>query len=129
MDLKKYFDDNSGVGIFSSSDGKTGQPNAAVYAKPHVMENGQVSFIMRDRLSHSNIRSNPRAHYLFVESGTKSEGLRLHLTMIEESSDEALIEKHARRGKRYGDDETRFLVTFEVIKALQLVGDEEIPLQ
>jgi len=126
MNLARYFDKNTGTGILSTSNHGTGQANGAVYAKPHVMDDGRVAFIMRDRLSHRNLKDNPRAHYLFVENGGKSSGVRLHLEMIEESSDDEHINLYSRRGKRAGDDEKRFLVTFEIVKALKLLGDEEI---
>ena len=126
MNLARYFDKNTGTGIFSTSDDITGQANGAIYAKPHVMDDGRVAFIMRDRLSHRNLKNNPRAHYLFVENGGKSHGVRLHLEMIEESSDDALVDLYSRRSKRDGDDEQRFFVTFEIVKALKLLGDQEI---
>ena len=50
MNLKTYFDETKGLGVLSTADGK-GRVNAAVYARPHMMEDGGLAFIMRDRLS------------------------------------------------------------------------------
>jgi hypothetical protein len=127
MNLDEYFKTHDGTGILSTADG-TGKVNGAVYAKPHILVNRRVAFIMSDRLSHHNLGTNPRAHYLFVENGGKSKGVRLHLDLVEESSDKAVIEKYSRRPRQGEDDEKRFLVTFEIVKARKLLGDEEITL-
>ena len=65
MNLKMYFDETKGMGVLSTSDGD-GHVNAAVYARPHVMEDGKLAFIMQDRLSHHNLQTNPHAAYLFM---------------------------------------------------------------
>jgi hypothetical protein len=128
MNLAAYFSSTEGTGVFSTAD-SSGRTNGAVYAKPHVLENGHVAFIMRDRLSHHNLQSNPKAHYLFVENGGKSRGIRLHLQLVEETDDAATVERYSRRGVSPGDDERRFFVTFSILKALQLLGDREISLE
>lgn len=127
MDLAAYFDSTDGTGIISTAD-SSGRTNGAVYAKPHVLENGHIAFIMRDRLSHHNLMSNPRAHYLFVENNGKSHGIRLHLQMVEETDDAAVVERYSRRSVSPGDGERRFFVTFAIVKALQLLGDKELTL-
>ena len=68
MELKDYFENTKGVGVIATAD-KDGKVNAAVYARPHFLEDGTLAFIMRDRLTHSNIQSNPHAAYLFIENG------------------------------------------------------------
>lgn len=128
MNLDAYFKSHDGIGIFSTADG-TGKANGAVYAKPHIMDSRRVAFIMRDRLSHRNLGTTPRAHYLFVENGTKSKGIRLHLEVVEKSSDKAIIERYSRRTRQGDDGEKRFFVTFEIVKARKLLGDEEITLE
>ena len=54
MTLKDYFTVTDGVGILSTADQK-GVVDAALYSKPHCMEDGTLAFIMRDRLTHANI--------------------------------------------------------------------------
>jgi hypothetical protein len=39
---------------------------------------------MRDRLSHSNLLSNPHAAYLFIEDGPGYKGKRLYMSMVRE---------------------------------------------
>ena len=48
MELNQYFASVKGTGILSTADDK-GIVNAAVYATPHTMEDGVISFIMRER--------------------------------------------------------------------------------
>ncbi|WP_291316787.1 pyridoxamine 5'-phosphate oxidase family protein, partial [Desulfuromonas sp.] len=66
--MKAYFETSSGKGVLSTADGE-GRVDAAIYAKPHVMDDGTLAFIMRDRLTHKNLTENPYAAYLFVEDG------------------------------------------------------------
>ena len=83
---------------------------------------------MRDRLSRANLKENSSAHFLFLEEGTKSRGIRLHLEKIGESADPALIEQYTRRRERSDIGEDRRLVTFTVTKALEILGGDEIEL-
>ncbi len=123
MELKEYFEEKRGTGILATADGE-GRVNAALYSRPHVMEDGSAAFIMADRLSHTNLESNPHAVYLFIEQGGKSAGKRLYLKKEREDKNSPLIEE-LRRKPRYRDDEgkDRFLVFFTVEKILPLIGD------
>jgi putative heme iron utilization protein len=96
MDLKKYFEDARGTGVLSTADGQ-GRVNVAVYARPHVMEDGTLAFIMSDRLSRHNVEQNPNAAYLFLEDKTERAGIRLNLTKVRESEDADLIARLRRR--------------------------------
>jgi len=96
MDLREYFESTEGTGILSTADGE-GRVNAAVYARPHVMEDGTVAFIMAERLTLENLKTNPHAAYLFVEEGEGYWGRRLYLTKLREEQDPELIRKLRRR--------------------------------
>ena len=125
MNLKKYFDENKGMGVLSTADGD-GQVNAAVYARPHVMDDGQLGFIMRDRLSHHYLKTNPHAAYLFREEGQGYKGMRLHLTKTHEEKGTPRVKELCRRC-RLDDkpDKVRYLVIFNVVKILPLIGAGE----
>jgi len=127
MNLKKYFDETRGMGVLSTADGD-GLVNAAVYARPHVMEDGKLGFIMRDRLSHHNLQTNPHAAYLFREENPGYKGIRLHLTKTHEENGTPLVKALCQRC-RIDDkpDTVRYLVVFNVAKALPLIGDGESP--
>ncbi len=124
MKLEEYFESADGVGVLSTSD-SSGQVNAAVYARPHVIDENTVAFIMRERLSYRNLLSNPRACYIFIEDGPGYLGKRLYLTKIREESDTDIIEKFRRRKKDEETDENKSLVVFSVDRIRPLVGDED----
>ena len=127
MNLKTYFDETRGMGVLATADGK-GRVNAAVYARPHIMDDGALAFIMRDRLSHHNLQSNPHAAYLFREEAAGYRGVRLHLTKIGEESGTPLVKELCRRCRiEDKPDAVRFLVTFTVDQELPLIGPGEAP--
>jgi len=124
MDLKHYLSEHKGSGVLATSDAH-GKVNVAVYARPHVQDDNRVSFIMRDRLSHHNLQSNPHAAYMFQEEGTERHGVRLFLTHASEETDPDLINALRRRTKPdIHPDEAKFLVTFHVDKVLPAIGSE-----
>lgn len=124
MTLQTYFDTTAGTGILATAD-SNGKVDAAVYSRPHFLEDGSIVFIMRDRLTHHNLQSNPYAHFLFIEAGGKSRGRRLFLKKIREDSDRQLIDRFRRRPPRPGDTEQLFVVYFELEKELPLLGSGE----
>jgi hypothetical protein len=123
MDLREYFENTKGFGVLSTAD-KEGNVDAAVYSRPHVMEDGTIASIMSDRLTHENLKTNPHAVYLFLEEGQGYRGKRLFLTKIREEQDSELIGEICRRC--YPRDlevkEPRFLVVFRIDKELPLIG-------
>lgn len=122
MNLKEYFDSNKGTGVLSTAN-SDGEVDAAIYASPHFMEDGTLALIMRDRLSHHNLQSNPHAAYLFKEEGSGYKGKRLFLTRVREEQNTELLDSLRRRKSAYGNGEDRFLVFFKLDKTLPLVGD------
>ena len=122
MKLDDYFDLKKGLGVLSTADGE-GKVGAAIYARPHFMEDGTVAFIMRDRLSHHNLQSNPHATYLFKEEGSGYRGKRLYMSKLSEEENTELLESLRRRKAVYGNGEDRYLVFFKLDKELPLVGD------
>ena len=122
MNLKQYFDNKKGFGILSTAD-SDGKVDAAVYARPHFMEDGTLALIMRDRLSHHNLQSNPHATFLFKEEGPGYRGKRLFMSKVREEENTELLESLRRRKAVYGNGEDRFLVFFKLDNQLPLVGD------
>jgi hypothetical protein len=119
--LKDYFENTNGVGVMATAD-KEGKVNTAVYSRPHFLEDGSVAFIMRDRLTHHNLQSNPYAAFLFVEDGPGYRGKRLYLRKSREEENSDLIQSLSRRDYKSDDTSARFLVVFEVDKVLPLIG-------
>jgi len=134
MSLAEYFENVEGVGILATADPQ-GNVDLALYARPHVMNEDEVAFIMGNHLSHDNVVANPHAAYLFLEKGKQGggkgsqgyNGLRLYLTKTEEETDPQTIEalrRESRKGRDYGDPE-KFLVHFKVDGTRPLVGDSQ----
>ncbi len=127
MTLREYFDQTKGYGVLATADGK-GKVNAAVYARPHVMDEKTVAFIMAERLTHENLQSNPWATYVFMEAGGGWTGKRLYLKKEKEEQNEDLIREICRRCdySRY-DVSRRFVVYFRVEEELPLIGARKNP--
>jgi len=126
MDLKSYFTTHRGIGILSTADGQ-GRVDAAVYARPHVMEDGTLAMIMRERLTHKNLQANPYAAYLFIEQSPGYQGVRLFLKKVREDNDAELVQRMTRRTLTDQEDQAKgpkFIVYFAVEKTLNLIGGE-----
>lgn len=126
MDLKTYFDKNQGFGVLATADDQ-GFVDLAVYAKPHIMDDNTIAFIMADRLTHHNLMTNDHATYLFREDVSGYKGLRLFLTKLREEQDSKLL--YSIRSRRYPSEKqegkTLFLVFFKIDKVLPLIGPGE----
>jgi hypothetical protein len=121
--LKEYFENHNGKGILSTADAD-GKVNAAIYSRPHFMDDGTLAFIMRDRLTHHNLKTSPYATYLYVENAPGYQGKRLYLRKIREEKETDLLYQLRRRStptSRSNTGESLFLVFFELDRELPLV--------
>jgi hypothetical protein len=128
MNLSEYFENKKGRGVLATADSH-GSVDAAIYSRPHFIDEETVAYIMTDRLTHKNLQSNPHAAYLFMESGDEYIGKRLYLTKIKEETDPEIINK-IRWRKTYAapEDEkntSRFLVYFRIDKVIELIGEKK----
>ncbi len=123
--LKEYFEKTAGTGVLATAD-SAGNVTAAIYSRPHFLEPDTLAFIMRDRLTHHNLTSNPRATYLFIQDeGAGYTGTRLYLKKVREENNPELIQKIKRHKKSSGEiSEPMFLVYFTVEKQLPLIGSD-----
>ena len=127
--LKQYFETAAGTGVLSTADA-TGRVDAAIYSTPHVMDDGTVAFIMRERLTHENLKSNPYAAYLFLEDAPGHRGIRLFMKKIREDDNPELIASMTRRHLKPEVDAQKgpkHLVYFSVEKILPLIGSGAAP--
>ena len=124
MELKDYFENTEGRGILATADGD-GKVDAAIYARPHIMDDGTIALIMRDRLTHHNLQSNSHACYMFIEKGPGYKGKRFFLTKVREEQDSELLQSLRRRQYVSEQDEPKFLVFFKIDRELPLVGAGE----
>ena len=124
MSLENYFETTRGIGVLATADDK-GKVNAAIYARPHMLEEGAVAFIMADRLTRHNLESNPHAAYVFIEEGGGYKGKRLILTKVRETQDRELIERLRRRTYSSADENKMGdlrLVYFRLDEERPLIG-------
>jgi len=126
MNLSDYFEKTQGTGILATSD-SAGKVDVAIYSRPHVTEEDTVAFIMRPRLTHENLQSNPHAAYMFIEEGPGYKGKRLYLTKLREETDPELIDSLRRKERKHDakSDEKSFLVYFHIDKIRPLIGDND----
>jgi hypothetical protein len=128
MDLRKYFKNTKGLGVLSTAD-ETGKVNAAVYSKPHVIDDAHVAFIMADKLTHANIKKNSSAVFLYKEDGPGYEGKRIYLKKESETDNQEIISQTCDREYPgvYCEPhylKKSFLVTFSVVSVLPLVREK-----
>lgn len=123
-ELSRYFEETKGFGVLSTA-GKNGEVNAAVYGRPHFLDDGTLAFLMQDRLSLKNVRETIKAHYLFREDGPGYSGKRLVLSVIRESDDQDLAARLRRREKPGKTVKKVFVVCFKVERLLPLIGTDE----
>ena len=122
--LQEYFENTKGTGVLATAD-SSGKVDAAVYSRPHFLEEGTLAFVMRDRLTHHNLQSNSSATFLFIEEKPGYSGKRLFLKKIREENNPELISKIKRRQCTGENVEPTFLVYFTLEKELPLVGGHQ----
>jgi hypothetical protein len=128
MNLSEYFENATGHGVLATAD-SGGRVDVALYSRPHFIDEETIAYIMTERLTHENLKSNPYAAYIFTEKGEKLAGKRLYLTKIKEETDPEAIAK-IRWRKSYTipenqDEAKRHLVYFHIDKVLPLIGEKE----
>jgi hypothetical protein len=134
MDLKSYFEQHEGIGILATCD-PAATVDMAIYSKPHVIDASTVAFVMRQQLSHQNIKGHLDAAYMFIKKTQDYKtcedykGLRLYLTMQREEINQSVIEEMRKKDPCIyleDDDSEKYLVFFTVTRIRPLVGDGPI---
>jgi hypothetical protein len=127
MKLIDYFENAKGVGVLATAD-SSGKVNAAIYGRPHFMDEKTLAFIAADKLTHANLQSNPHAVYIFKEKG-RYEGCRLYITKLREEKDSPLIEEIRRKKYKEVDGKyktgSKFLLYFHLDNVLPLIGESK----
>ncbi|MHC4336348.1 MAG: pyridoxamine 5'-phosphate oxidase family protein [Planctomycetota bacterium] len=128
MNLADYFENHQGLGILATAD-SDGTVDLAIYAKPHVVNENTVAFVMREQLTRQNLRSNLHAAYMFVEQGEGYHGKRLYLTKIREETNVSLVAEFVKKQPEIcapDDDSNKYLTYFQIDNIWPLVGDKSI---
>lgn len=127
MNLFEYFENAQGFGILATAD-SDGMVDIAIYARPEVVDESTIALIMRERLSHQNLKSNPHAAYMFIEKGQGHSGKRFYLTKIREETNTSLVDNFIRKQPEISppeDDSNKYLVFFQVENIWPLVGQKK----
>ena len=127
MSLSDYFENVQGLGILATAD-EDGEVDLAVYAKPYVIDDTTIAFVMQERLTRKNLKSNPQAAYMFVEQGQGYTGKRLYLTKIREESNTSVVEMFRKKQPEIcspKDDSNKYLVHFQVDNIRPFVGESQ----
>lgn len=125
MNLSTYFEKAEGTGVLATCD-PDAEVDMAIYAKPVVVDQATVALVMKQRLSHRNLRKHLKACYMFIENRPGPKGIRLSLTMAREEKNRTLVEKLRQQQPcmfPQEDDSDKFLVFFTVDRVRPLVGD------
>lgn len=126
MDLSDYFEQTKGRGILATADAN-GKVNIALYSRPHFMDDGTAAFIMAERLTHENLKTNPWAAYLFMELKEGYSGKRLYLRKMREEQNDQLVNEMRRKGYYHpSKTDARYVVYFKVENILPLVGGKDM---
>ena len=124
MNISEYFEKTEGTGILATSDSE-GNVDLAIYSRPYFIDENKIAFSMLERTSYANIKSNPKAAYMFIEKGEGYNGKRLYLIQVGEESDKKRIEEiKSQRPKRHSSttDAARHFVYFEIERIRPIVG-------
>ena len=129
-DLHTYFEQTRGLGVLSTADA-SGRVDAALYARPHVVDQDTVAFIMGEKTTYRNLRENPNAAFLFKEDGEGYQGKRIFLEKIREERESDQLDAIRRRKKYEPKDgaeySVKYVVFFRVTNIVPLVGAGECP--
>ncbi|MFC1781223.1 pyridoxamine 5'-phosphate oxidase family protein [Planctomycetota bacterium] len=124
MSLSDYFQTTKGVGILATSY-SDGNVDMAIYARPYIIDEKTIAFSMLERTSYTNILSNPKAAYMFIEDSQGYNGKRLYITKTCEETDAKKIEQiksqYLDRHKS-SPESARHLIYFSIDKIRPLVG-------
>ena len=127
MDLSSYFEKTEGTGILATAD-SDGTVDIAIYAKPEVVNNSTIAFVMKERLSHQNLKTNLHAAYMFIEKGEGYKGYRLYLTKTREETNTTIVNEFIKRQPEIAspkDDSHKYLVYFQIDDVWPIVGDKK----
>jgi len=127
MKLSEYFEKSRGVGVLATADA-SGRVNTSLYARPHVIDDEHVAFIMTERRTYANLQANPHASYLFKEHESGASGVRLSLRKTHEEDDQGRIRELMRRSHAREETGRLHLVHFHVEEILPLVSSGTVPI-
>ena len=128
MNLEEYFKHTQGFGVLATADSE-GKVDLAFYSIPVVIDQQTIALVMRDKLSHKNLQSNPYCAYMFLENGKTFSGLRLYMTRLFDEKNapqiDSLNKQFPKMHTDHLDESDKFLVYFKIDNIRPLEGDKK----
>lgn len=113
-----------GMGVMATA-GIDGTVNTAVYAPPHVTEDGTAAWGMTEGRTYRNVQGNPNASYLYIYPGGGYQGVRLTLRRKEVRESGSVLEMiRARTRESSGEGAAsaiKYVTFFEILEERSLV--------
>ncbi len=126
MNLENYFSNIKGTGILATSDAK-GNVDAALYARPYIIDEKIIAFSMMEHTSYKNIKANPKACFMYIEKGEGYNGQRFYLQLKGEETNPEIIKmlKKLHNLADIGSSEKRHIMYFTIDQVRPLVADKQ----
>jgi hypothetical protein len=113
-----------GKGVMATA-AADGSVNTAIYAPPHLSDDGTAAWGMTEGRTHMNVRGNPNASYLYIAPGNGYRGVRLTLKLKEIRDSGNLLETIRSRTRQSSGEEAamavRYAAFFEIVEERPLV--------
>ncbi len=113
-----------GKGVMATS-GTDGSVNTAIYAPPHLGDDGTAAWGMTEGRTNRNIRGNPNASYLYIAPGEGYRGVRLTLRLKEIRDSGDLLETIRSRTRQSSGEgaavAVKYVAFFEIVEERPLV--------
>ena len=113
-----------GKGVMATAD-VDGSVNTAIYAPPHLGDNGTAVWGMTEGRTNRNVRGNPNASYLYIAPGDGYKGVRLTLKLKDIQDSGSLLETIRSRTRQTSGEgaaiAVKYVVSFEIVEERALV--------
>ena len=103
-----------------------GNPDLAVYARPHMIDDETLVLVMAQKTSYANLQSNSKASYMFIEKGEGYKGKRLYIRKTDEETDPEKVKSLRSRKCEFAecDASTGSRAVYFAIDRIRLLVDD-----
>ncbi|HSM00577.1 MAG TPA: pyridoxamine 5'-phosphate oxidase family protein [Candidatus Limnocylindria bacterium] len=113
-----------GIGVIATA-APDGSVNTAIYAPPHLSDDGTAAWGMSEGRTYRNVRGNPNASYLYIAPGDGYRGVRLTMKLKEIRDSGDLLETIRSRTKQSSGEgaaiAVKYVAFFEIVEERPLV--------
>lgn len=113
-----------GLGVLATA-APDGAVNTAVYALPHLGDDGTAAWGMTEGRTYRNVRGNPNASYLYISPGGGYQGVRLTMRCKEIRESGSTLEMIRSRTRESSGEVAasaiKYVTFFEILEQRPLV--------